>query len=618
MSSWSSQGSDKPAATRLPDDPRMRISKRKRRVAGLLTMALIVSVAAGAGHGGNNAAVAAAGTDWNGQMLNVPFPKRGCFKAGAPWLQWIEVACKAPRARPFLPSLGPVPQTVGDHSDFSAEVTGLMTSATGSFPSVTGVTSETGQAGGFGEQVPDTYSLQLNTKPFSTPQCAGHPDCLGEQQFVYTNEGTALIQYWLLHYNDSCPAGWGSYSPSASEVYCYTNGDNSVEVPPQPITNLGNLSLTGTANAGGDDSIIMSVSATEYAAANMGSVLGLGSAWSGAEFIIVGDCCASQANFNDGSTIVVRTTVHNGTTNAPACVLAGYTSETNNLTMVETPAITAGPSPRIESKQSNIPGEPGTCARAGGTGDTHLRTFSGLLYDFQASGDFLLARAKDFIVQTRQISGAPTWPNTSINHAIATLMGTTKVAMCAAPPRIVADGRTLTIQEGSRVVLASGVTITRSGNVYLVTDPSGNSVRATMHDPYIDVSVGLGRWPTQVRGLLANSKGNVGLLETRDGAVLPVPLPFQTLYFRYGDSWRVPPPESLLSECGPTQGGGNPTGPFYAGDLNPQLREWASGICRTLGVRPRLLDACTLDVAVFGDPMAAQVYVGMPDPVLAF
>ena len=80
-----------------------------------------------------------------------------------------------------------------------------MTSATGSFPSVTGVTSLTNSSG-----ISDAYSLQLNTKPFSNPLCAGHPMCLAEQQFVYSNSsGSAFIQYWLISYNDDpCPDEW--------------------------------------------------------------------------------------------------------------------------------------------------------------------------------------------------------------------------------------------------------------------------------------------------------------------------------------------------------------------------------------------------------------------------
>jgi hypothetical protein len=491
-----------------------------------------------------------------------------------------------------------------------------MTSATGSFPSVDGVTSLTNSNG-----ISDAYSLQLNTKPFSTPLCAGHPMCLGEQQFVYSNEtSSAFIQYWLVRYNDNdCPDGWNSYEDTdTSDIYCWRNGTDSVDVPSQTITNLGNLSLTGTANADGDDSIIMGTGADDYYAANMGNILDLGDAWTGVEFIIAGDCCLRQAIFNDGSTITVRTVVHNGTTNAPTCVSEGYTSESNNLTLVGTPAIAVGPAPRIESVQSNIPGTPGSCKAAASTGDPHLTTFNGLQYDFQASGDFVLAQAQDFTVQTRQISGAPTWPNASINQAIATQMGATRVSMCTAPNRLVVDGRPLSLQDGDPLVLPSGVTIKRTANRYRVTDSRGNSVQAVMHDEtYIDVAVGLGRWPAQVRGLLANPNGNPALLQTRSGSVLEVPLPFQTLYYQYGDSWRVPAANSLLLDCGPARQTGNPTAPFTVANLNTQLREWAMGVCRSLGVRDAVLNACTLDVAVLG-VKAAQVYVGMPDPVLAF
>ncbi len=145
------------------------------------------------------------------------------------------------------------------------------------------------------------------------------------------------------------------------------------------------------------------------AAANQDSILGLASGWKGAEFLIVGDCCGNQANFNAGSAIVVRTTVHHGDKTAPTCVLEGFTGETNNLDLIATPATGTLPSPAIISTQSNASNTVASCAPATGIGDTHLTTFNGLLYDFQASGDFILADSgPDFIVQTRQVSGAPT------------------------------------------------------------------------------------------------------------------------------------------------------------------------------------------------------------------
>lgn len=60
----------------------------------------------------------------------------------------------------------------------------------------------------------------------------------------------------------------------------------------------------------------------------------------------------------------------------------------------------------------------------------HLTTFSNLFMIFRRPGDFLLAETgPDFIVQARQISAKPSWPNASINQALATGIGATEVAV---------------------------------------------------------------------------------------------------------------------------------------------------------------------------------------------
>ena len=350
--------------------------------------------------------------EWRNSMSQIPQPKKGCFTAKYPSLEWQEVPCTNAPDLPYPPARGNRPQTVGGSNDFAGEVTGLISSATGSFDSITGVTSESGVKGNGGAVTSDTYSLQLNTKPFTTSMCSSSPNagCLGWQQFVYSNAGTAFIQYWLLRFNTTCPSGFITFQfPSSTDIFCFKNGPNAVSVPVQPITNLANLSLGGTANAGGTDSIIMTTAEGTVAAANQDSILGLASGWKGAEFLIVGDCCGNQANFNAGSAIVVRTTVHHGDKTAPTCVLEGFTGETNNLDLIATPATGTLPSPAIISTQSNASNTVASCAPATGIGDTHLTTFNGLLYDFQASGDFILADSgPDFIVQTRQVSGAPT------------------------------------------------------------------------------------------------------------------------------------------------------------------------------------------------------------------
>jgi hypothetical protein len=546
-------------------------------------------------------------------------PETGCFKASFPRLEWKEVSCVAPPNDPYVPRHGHRPFTVGGSNDFAARVTGVMSAAEGSFDSVTGVTSETGQVGGTGGQVANTYSLQLNTDFFTTSVCGGSPNtgCRGWQQFVYSSSSQAIfIQYWLIQYNTTCPAGWNTFMFSGStDIYCWRNGANSATVAKQPITNLINLRLGGNANTSGNDTVTMWVGSTATAASNAGSMLNLGAAWKDAEFILVGDCCSSQANFNAGSTIVVRTTVHSGTTNAPTCVLEGFTGETNNLNLVGTAAVGTGPSPAVVSTQSNTLTSMASCAAANGLGDPHLVTFQGLLYDFQAAGDFVLAETRpDFVVQARQVSGAPTWPDASVNKAVATRMGKTRVAVCL-PRRVEVNGRATTIAPGSRRVLSAGVDISRTGNAYLIRGPRGDSVRAVLHDGWIDVSVGLGRRPFQVRGLLANAKNNVRQVATRGGTVLTWPISFEVLYSRYGNSWRVQRGRSLLCKAKRVEHR-NPAKAFYAEDLKREVAQRTRAICRKARVRKGpLLEACTLDVAVIGRAAAAKAFVGLRAPV---
>ena len=249
-----------------------------------------------------------------------------------------------------------------------------------------------------------------------------------------------------------------------------------------------------------------------------------------------------------------------------------------------------------------------------GIGDTHLRTFSGFFYDFQASGEFVLAKTgPGFEVQSRQVSGAPTWPNASVNSAVGARMGNTRVSVCL-PNRLEVDGDPTEVEEGKPLELPGGVDVSRTGSVYLVRGQGGNSMRAQVHDGWIDVNVGLGRWPSQPRGLLASAGGKVDQLATSKGEVLSQPISFEDLYSRYGDSWRVPASRSFL--CGKKVEPGDPKKPFTAEDLDPKLAKRARAVCTEAGVRKEgaLLDSCILDVAVIEDPTAAKVYVGAPQP----
>ena len=236
-------------------------------------------------------------TAWHRDMVKLRTPQKGCFNAAFPRIAWKKVACVAPPQQPYGPANGHRPFAVGNGNDFSASVPGTISAAEGSFENISGVTSETGPVGG-GASAPDSYSLQLNTSFFTTPACAPSPNpaCKGWEQFIYSSNNQAIfIQYWLIKYNTTCPAGWTTF-PIGSNTYCFINGAGAAVVAKQPITNLANLKLGGSANTAGNDTVTMFVGATSATASNVGSILNLGSGWKGAEFIIVGDCLCAAAS----------------------------------------------------------------------------------------------------------------------------------------------------------------------------------------------------------------------------------------------------------------------------------------------------------------------------------
>jgi Abnormal spindle-like microcephaly-assoc'd, ASPM-SPD-2-Hydin len=303
---------------------------------------------------------------WRKTILKTPRPTNGCFVASYPDTQWREVSCTAPPHKLFPPRsgrgrAGKVGETVGDGADFSAQVTGTVSEAEGSFDSVSGVTSESSPDGA------NSYSLQLNTDFFTTTTCSGSPDpasCLGWEQFVYdTSAGISyggFMQYWLINYGPagtSCPSpvganckpnevesdGWCPFSGSGGEVYCVVNAVNAAAAPAEPITSLSQLKVTGYAAgaSGPDDSIAVSVGSEVYSASGNDYFPDLGGEWQDAEFNVFGDGGGDEATFNSGSTMVVRTSVDSGVTSGPACDETGFTGETNNLILVDTTEVPA-------------------------------------------------------------------------------------------------------------------------------------------------------------------------------------------------------------------------------------------------------------------------------------
>ena len=279
--------------------------------------------------------------NWRETIARTSVPHEGCFEAEFPNAVWVEAQCTVAPDKVYVPHRSGGPQTVGNGVDYAATVTNLMSAAVGTFPTVTGVTSEKDGSS-------NVYSIQLNSNFMSTAACNGHSGCLAWEQFVYSSsETSAFMQYWLIDYGNSCPSGWNAYQGS-----CYKNSA-AVTVPKEPITSLSTLKLSGTAVSGGNDTLVFTAGTKAYSTTGKDTVTDLASAWKQAEFNIIGDGGGSKATFNSGSSITVKVAVTHGSTTAPTCASnAGTTGETNNLTLRSCTGV-SGSTPYIQFVQSN-------------------------------------------------------------------------------------------------------------------------------------------------------------------------------------------------------------------------------------------------------------------------
>lgn len=299
--------------------------------------------------------------NWRSLMAQNPTPAEGCFHASYPDIVWQKVDCKVgqPRVHPthVTPSADE-PEVTGNGNDYVAQATGLITFAGGSV-ATKGVKSEVGvgvaEYKDKGILGPNEYSLQVNTNDKKTTSACkgGDSGCHVWQQFVYSpdyiTKGNAavLIQYWLLGWGSSaCPGGW-----IKSDANCFTNSAHA-EAPDLPITDLGKVSLSGTAMAGRYDSVIFTYDSESYGVSTKDSVLDISSVWNQAEFNVVGNAGGSRADFNKGSSLTVTVVLLDGSTAAPTCVAdAGTTGESNNLNLGSCTAFSG--IPHIEFTESN-------------------------------------------------------------------------------------------------------------------------------------------------------------------------------------------------------------------------------------------------------------------------
>lgn len=312
---------------------------------------------------------------WQTRIADLRTPGRGCYHASYPSLQWHSTKCLVAPNVPLAPRLAMRaggPQVIGNGADYSAQVSGTITQATGTFDDVSANLTEKGQIGGTGPQVKNAFTLQLNSEFFSTPVCSGSASpskCLGWQQFIYAyhysgNTNMVFMQYWLLYWDTTCPAGWFT-DQTGGYTFCYTNSP-ATSYGALPAKDLSNAKLVAQASSGGNDQVTLSsTSGGASTASNSDSKLDLSAVWNTTEWGAFGDAGGARANFGAGSTLEAQTTLLATSSSPPTCVKEGFTGETNNLTLTKTPAIGTEPSPTMVSKQTNSTVKKASCAVAG-------------------------------------------------------------------------------------------------------------------------------------------------------------------------------------------------------------------------------------------------------------
>lgn len=617
---------------------------------------------------------------WHKAMVRTPLPKKGCFHASYPDKEWREVACST--AKPFLlrPQVrggkgGVAPATVGGNcpggclNDFSAVTSGLISTAEGSFNSVTpGINEASGPAGGSSGSSSNSFSLQLNTSYFTnsltTTLCKGslNPLCQGWEQFAFQNNlppgfcGSCVsIEYWLYPYGGgTCPPGW---TPNGGDCVISTS---LTSVTPVTIADLASMTLTGTISGGMDTAILDSNSGLSSVGSD--STLDLDVSWNTAEFNVFGDGGGDEAYFSTspGSTIVVKTVVDDGTTNPPACLEKSFTGESNNLDLADIKGTSTlvccpygSPTPTIEFMETNA-GHTASCGPTALIGDPHLTTLDGTHYNFQGAGEFVSLREPDGQdIQTRQKAVSTTFIGSdpydglttcvSLNTAVAARVGEHRLTyepnLSGVPDpsglQLRIDGGLTALGPNGIALGAGGSVIPTGGGSLEVNFPDGKTLFVTpqwwpsQNEWYLDVDV-------THHGLVSgeasrtSTGGIVGPIA--EGSWLPAlpsgasmgPMPgtlaerYNALYRTFADAWRVNRKDSLFDYAP-----GTSTDSFTRKDwppeqppcevrgekpVGPGSQEVAQAACRRVMDPNRRAD-CVFDVIATGNVGFANSYV---------
>lgn len=268
----------------------------------------------------------------------------------------------------------------------------------------------------------------------------------------------------------------------------------------------------------------------------------------------------------------------------------------------------------LPSGDCAAPANPARCTgtRCGDTnGDPHLRTFDGLRYDFQAVGEFVLARDQSgaFEIQARQTP----WEGSrvvSLNTAVAFKVGSGRAEIRSGNNmQLFVNGKS---QELKTASLPGDVQLLVEQTVVVFTWKDGTAAYVRPVGAY---GLALSVEPSdqlagKLEGLLGDADGKTeNDLHARGSAAIVKPT-YNELYPAFADSWRITDGTSLFTyESGKnTNSYTDRSFPDDMGDPK-NLPGYAAALtyCKSFGITDEaVLANCALDVALTGRPEFAR------------
>jgi len=255
-------------------------------------------------------------------------------------------------------------------------------------------------------------------------------------------------------------------------------------------------------------------------------------------------------------------------------------------------------------------------------GDPHLITFDNVAYDFQAEGEFILARAVtgdayELQARFKAISSA-----VSVADAMGTRIGTTAVSIeiDGDDGLVRLDGVATEIADGTTLTVGPG-TITRTGNTLLIDHGNGDQTETSVFATFLNATPrpSSARVAGGFEGLLGNDNGTpADEFQLSDGTVLTTPVPTNILYGAFAASWTVTAAERLLP--GSVLAYDAPDRIVTIDSLPSGLLAQATAVVDAAGITNQLIrDAAILDFALTGNMdfvIAAQQTDAAFDPIV--